>query len=540
MVSESDPTAVVGRMFGHYRLNGLLGRGGMGDVYRAYDTRRDREVALKILAARGADDGTFAQRFQRECQVVARLGEPHVIPIHDYGDIDGALYLDMRLVDGENLRGVIERDGAMAPERALAIIDQVAAALGAAHAAGIVHRDVKPENILLTSADFAYLVDFGIAVADQPGTDRLTRTGTAVGSAAYMAPEQFDGQPVSRAVDTYALTAVLYELLTGAPAHRGATLSEVLKSVLVGPVVPASRVRPNLPAAVDEVLARGLNTDPSARFTSPGEMVAAARAALQRKAYAPTAVNSNQVNPNQVNPNQVNQPGPYQGNETPAYSATRRMTVPQPAGVPSSVGAPPVPVMSPQPAGASPPAYGAQVVVNQPASGGRGQAALWIAGAALLIGALVAVIAMLVLDHGGSGDVDDVAAPPVSESAAEQPATTIVTEQVPAVTTTTTQYRSVPGRYGIGLNTYLQCSPGPASAVFTGYSTTTCGFATNVARELVGRDPNVASPVTVYADSPEVGPGLPMACRLAHDSDRSPLWKCVGGASGNAVVYVYP
>ena len=141
---------LVGTRFGPYRIDGLIGRGGMGAVYRAYDTVRDREVALKLLGGSGADDGTFAERFRRECHLVAKLGEPHIIPIHDYGQIDGRLYLDMRLVDGENLRQVLRREGALPPEKAIDIVSQVGDALDAAHAAGLVHRDVKPENILLT------------------------------------------------------------------------------------------------------------------------------------------------------------------------------------------------------------------------------------------------------------------------------------------------------------------------------------------------------------------------------------------------------
>ena len=192
----SDPTDKAGSEFGPYRLDVCLGQGGMGEVYKAYDTSRDRIVALKLLGGKTADDGTFEERFRRECKAVAKLGEPHIIPIHDYGEIDGTLYLDMRLVDGQNLREVLRTRGSLPADEAVSIIEQVAAALDAAHEAGVVHRDVKPENMLMTPEGFVYLVDFGVAHAE--GADQLTKTGMAIGSTAYIAPEQFDDAPGDR------------------------------------------------------------------------------------------------------------------------------------------------------------------------------------------------------------------------------------------------------------------------------------------------------------------------------------------------------
>ena len=264
----------MGTLFGQYRLDALIGRGGMGEVYRAYDTVRDRYVALKLLGGTGADDGTFAERFRRECQLVARLGEPHIIPIHDCGEIDGTLYLDMRLVEGENLRQLLLRSGALAPERAVDIVEQVGSALDAAHAAGLVHRDVKPENILVTPDGFAYLVDFGIAY---DGVDSgLTRAGTVIGSTAYLAPEQFDDAPVSPASDVYALSAVLYELLTGRPPFPGDTVSV-------------------MPPALGPVVSCGLAKDPAQRYRTARDLGIAARQALSGQAAtafvgAPTMV----------------------------------------------------------------------------------------------------------------------------------------------------------------------------------------------------------------------------------------------------------
>lgn len=174
--------------FGRYKLVELLGRGGMGDVWRAYDTVTDRVVAVKVLPAHLADDQTFQERFRREARAAAGLNNPHVVPIHDFGEIDGRLFVDMMLIEGEDL-GTLLRSGPLPPQRAIKIIEQIALALFAAHRIGLVHRDVKPSNILVTEDDFAYLIDFGIArVAGEAG---LTYTGAAVGTWAYMAPERF-------------------------------------------------------------------------------------------------------------------------------------------------------------------------------------------------------------------------------------------------------------------------------------------------------------------------------------------------------------
>ncbi len=184
----------------------------MGEVYRADDTRKGRTVALKILAEQFWQDDKFRTRFQRESRAAAVLQEPHVIPIHDWGEIDGHPYIDMRLVDGQTLQELLSR-GPLKPARASHIISGIAAALDAAHAAGLIHRDVKPQNIIVTPSDFPYLVDFGIAEAK--GESGLTMTGMQIGTFAYMAPERFRKQDATPAVDVYALTCVLYECLTG-------------------------------------------------------------------------------------------------------------------------------------------------------------------------------------------------------------------------------------------------------------------------------------------------------------------------------------
>lgn len=171
-----------GRPFGLYVIGELIGRGGMGEVYRAYDTAHDREVALKLLPAHLAADPEFRARFTRESRIAARLGEPHIVPIHAYGELDGILYIDMRLIDGRDLADILARDGALAPERAVALVEQVAQALDGAHASGLLHRDVKPANVLVSEvgggrAEFAYVVDFGISRSTTSSSAPLTGAG---------------------------------------------------------------------------------------------------------------------------------------------------------------------------------------------------------------------------------------------------------------------------------------------------------------------------------------------------------------------------
>lgn len=172
-----------GTPFGRYHLIELLGRGGMGEVWRAHDTATNRTVAIKLLPPHLAQDATFVQRFRREAEAAAQLNSPHVVPIHDYGEIDGRLFVNMRLIEGRDLQQVLA-EGPLDPARAVRIVGQVARALHAAHKIGLVHRDVKPSNILLDDDDFAYLIDFGIARgADQT---RMTGTGSVIGSWPYM------------------------------------------------------------------------------------------------------------------------------------------------------------------------------------------------------------------------------------------------------------------------------------------------------------------------------------------------------------------
>ncbi len=280
--------------FGPYRLEHLIGRGGMGEVHRAWDTRRGRTVALKRLPSPLAGDPEFQARFRRESALAAQLSEPHIIPIHDFGEINGTLFIDMRLVDGTDLASVVKSEGPMAPRRAIGILAQVAGALDAAHAAGLVHRDVKPSNVLVRGHDedeFAYLIDFGIAraAAGQTSGPALTLTGATLGTLDYMAPERFENRPVDGRADVYSLACMLFELLTGAAPFRGRTpVGMIHAHVTLDPPRPSAH-RPGLPPGLDDVVVRGMAKRPEHRYPTAGALVAAARAAVRAEGRAPTA-----------------------------------------------------------------------------------------------------------------------------------------------------------------------------------------------------------------------------------------------------------
>jgi serine/threonine kinase PknH len=292
----------VGTTFGKYTIAGVLGKGGMGEVYEAYDNEIGRAVALKIIKSQFADDRKYRIRFERESHAAAKLQEPHVIPIHGYGEIDGCLFIDMRLVRGTDLQSMIDT-APLDPSRAVAIVAQIAAALDAAHAEGLIHRDVKPQNIIVTPADFAYLVDFGIA--EVIGDTRLTAAGAQVGSFAYMAPERFGAQEITPAIDIYALTCVLYEALTGQMPFQVESPEGVVAAHLTYPPPQPSVTNPNVPASFDDVIARGMAKEPDDRYGSAGALGRAANRALKgvgRTSVEPTG---------QVWPPRPPQPGPH-------------------------------------------------------------------------------------------------------------------------------------------------------------------------------------------------------------------------------------
>ncbi len=265
----------VGDVFAGHRIDGVTGRGGMGVVYRATQLDLQRTIALKLIAPSLAMDPDFRDRFIRETRTAANIDHPNVIPVFYAGEEQDRLYLAMRYVDGDDLRTLLRREGPLAPERAARLVDQVASALDAAHAHGIVHRDVKPANILLGAGDHAYLTDFGLTknVHSASGT---TRPGGWVGTMGYVAPEQIRGERVDARADVYALGCVLYHALTGEPPHQNDSDEATLWAHLNAPP-------PELPAGVPEafapVVARALAKDPEDRFQSTGDLGRAALAA---------------------------------------------------------------------------------------------------------------------------------------------------------------------------------------------------------------------------------------------------------------------
>src|SRR5215218_10680396 len=261
-----------GTTFAGYRVEALVGRGGMGVVYRATDMSLERPVALKLIAPELADDERFRSRFLREPRLAASLDHPNVIPIYEAGEHDGQLYLAMRFVEGSDLKSVLEREGKLSPERALRVLAQVAGALDAAHRRALVHRDMKPANVLLDEDGHAYLTDFGIT--KQLG-GASTDTGRVVGTLDYLAPEQIRGDPVDGRTDCYSLACVLYECLAGKPPFRRTTEAETMWAHMQdepGPLRGHARL--------DPVLRKALAKDREDRYRSCAELVEAADRAL--------------------------------------------------------------------------------------------------------------------------------------------------------------------------------------------------------------------------------------------------------------------
>ena len=272
----------IGTVFAGYRIEGICGRGGMSVVYRAENLRLGNPVALKLLAAELAEDEGFRERFVRESRTAASLLHPHIIPIYDAGDAEGILYIAMRYVDGPDLKA-LAREGALSPERALRIGAQVASALDAAHERGLIHRDVKPANILLEGGpggeDHSYLADFGLT-KNVDSHSGITGTGQFVGTIDYMAPEQIEGREVDSRVDVYALGCVLFECLAGVPPYTRESEVAVLWAHMRDDPPAVTAVRPELPPAADDALAWALAKDPADRPGSCGELVDALRDAL--------------------------------------------------------------------------------------------------------------------------------------------------------------------------------------------------------------------------------------------------------------------
>ncbi len=271
-----------------YEIQQQIGRGGMAVVYRALDLRLGRLVALKVLAPHLGEDEAFRQRFMRESRAAAGVDHPHIIPVFEAGEAAGVLFIAMRYVGQGDVRSLIEAQGALSPARTAAIASQVASALDAAHAHGLVHRDVKPANMLLGQAsgsdtDHVYLSDFGLSKHSlTPST--LTSTGQFLGTLDYVSPEQIQGQPVDGRADQYALACTVVEILTGVPPFRRDDSMALMWAQLEAAPPRLTERRPELPAAVDEVIATGMSKRPSGRYATCRDFAAALAAAFAQEA----------------------------------------------------------------------------------------------------------------------------------------------------------------------------------------------------------------------------------------------------------------
>jgi serine/threonine-protein kinase len=281
MSSTLIPT---GQTIAGYRIDGVLGSGGMGTVYRATQLSLGREVALKLLAPLLSEDSGFRERFRREAMLQAALEHPNIVTVYAAGESEEGLYLALRMVAGTDLKALVENQP-LEPGRALSLLDQAAAALDAAHEAGLIHRDVKPQNILVDEDDHAYLADFGLTKG--AGDRGLTLTGLYLGSLDYVAPEQVRGEPFGAAGDVYAFACVLYEALTGEVPFPHETEAALLYAHVNAPPPRPSVRNPALPEALDAVIGRGLAKQPGDRYRSAGELVREARRALTLGAAMP-------------------------------------------------------------------------------------------------------------------------------------------------------------------------------------------------------------------------------------------------------------
>jgi CheY-like chemotaxis protein len=269
----------IGTVIAGYRIESRVARGGMGVVYRAHHLNLERRAALKIIAPDLAESSGFRERFSREARIAAALAHPNIVTVYDAGEVDGTLYLAMQFIEGSDLAAMLTEEGRLRPYRAIDVCRQVASALDAAHAQGLIHRDVKPANVLIEGR-IAYLTDFGLTKRVQGTHAPLTRVGDVVGTIHYVAPEQIEGNQVTARTDVYSLGCLLYHCLTGqVPFARDSDVGVIYAHLSEDPPRP-SRVRADLPEGLDGVIAKALDKSPDRRFASCGELMAAARAVV--------------------------------------------------------------------------------------------------------------------------------------------------------------------------------------------------------------------------------------------------------------------
>jgi eukaryotic-like serine/threonine-protein kinase len=271
---------MIGELIGgRYEIEELVGTGGMSSVYRARDTVLERRVALKVLHEHFSADPKYVERFRREARAIARLNHPNIVTVIDRGEFGKRQFIVFEHIPGENVKEVVEREGQLPVAQALALTHQIARGLAFAHQHGVVHRDVKPQNVLLDESGTAKVTDFGIARSLDPG-DELTQAGTLLGTSDYIAPEQASGQPVDARSDQYSLGVLLYELLTGEVPYPADSFMAVAMRHLRDPVPSVRERRPDVPDRVDEIVARAMAKRPEDRFRSTERMMAAIEAAL--------------------------------------------------------------------------------------------------------------------------------------------------------------------------------------------------------------------------------------------------------------------
>ena len=276
------PELTIGQVFHGHRVECVIGRGGMGVVYEALHIELEQRRALKVLAPELAEDEDFRRRFRHEWQITASIDHPHVIPIYDAGEYEGVMYIAMRYVAGTDLATEIAREHHLQPARALRLVRDVAEALDAAHARGLVHRDVKPANILIEFDDRVYLTDFGLT-KEIGASSGPTRTGSFLGTVDFAAPEQIRGERVDARTDVYALAAVLCQALTGEPPFEGESDVSKMFAILSQPRPVLSERMPGLPPELDAVIARAMAITPSYRYPSAGDFARAAAAAVESR-----------------------------------------------------------------------------------------------------------------------------------------------------------------------------------------------------------------------------------------------------------------
>lgn len=378
---SAELPALVGQRIGDYTIEAVVGRGGMATVYRARDQRLGRAVALKVLAPQLAEDSRFRDRFVRESRLVASIDHPHIIPIYEAGEHDGMLFIAMRYVDGgSDLRKLVQSNGPLPVARANHLFSQIASALDEAHANGLVHRDVKPANILVTGNDHVYLTDFGLTKSSSADTG-LTSHGHFMGTPRYVAPEQIRGLPVDGRADGYAFACVVYEALAGLPPFQRDTELALLYAHVSHDPPPLTPYRPDLPHAVNQVLSRALSKSPLDRYPTCTAFVSALRDAISgTEGDLPSPISGPRqswpsqppgtVYQNPVYQNPISNP-PHTHPSHPSYPSRVSQVATAPAGVPQNKKFPLVPVIGGVLAlGLI--AAGAVYVVSQ--SGGDGQA----------------------------------------------------------------------------------------------------------------------------------------------------------------------